>query len=78
MTIELFLQTVFQISVAIAFTGLCASGVAVSIYYSWKAAEGLIKKRAVYAAKIKKSNLFKTKPTISMVRAERNKMKVKV
>jgi hypothetical protein len=78
MTIELFLQAVFQISIAIAFTGLCAAGVSVSIYYSWKMAEGLIKKRESYAAKLKKSMFFKTKPVISMVKSERNgKVKVK-
>jgi hypothetical protein len=77
MTIELFLQTVFQISVAIAFTGLCAAGVSVSIYYSWKMAEGLIKKRTGFAAKLKKSKFFK-KSAISIVKSERNgKVKVK-
>ena len=57
MTIELFLQTVFQIGVAIAFTCLCAAGVAVSIFYSWKTAERIIKGKLI--DKIEDSPFFK-------------------
>ena len=57
MTIEIFLQTVFQISIGVAFLGLCVAGVAVSIYYSWKTAERIIKGRLV--DKIEDSPFFK-------------------
>ena len=72
MTIELFLQVVFQIGVAIAFTALISAGVAVSIYYSWKSAEGLIKKREKILGKVKSSRwLKKESPALRMVKAER-------
>ena len=79
MTIELFLQTVFQVSVAASFTALCGAGVAISIFYSWKMAEGLIKRRERIIGKVKKSRFFsKETPAISMVKSERNgKIKVK-
>lgn len=73
MTIEQFLQTVFQVSVAVAFTGLCVAGVVVSVYYSWKMAEGLIKRRQKYITKIKRSKVFKLdKTAVRMVQNERN------
>ena len=68
MTIEMFLQTVFQVSVAAAFTALCTAGVAVVIYYSYKMAEGLIRKRTKYIMKLKKSKVpFIDRPAIRMV-----------
>ena len=47
MTIENFLQVVFQISIAIAFLGMCMAGVAVSVYYSWKTADRIIKGKLI-------------------------------
>jgi len=47
MTIENFLQAVFQVSIAVSFTALCISGVAVSVYYSWKTADRIIKGKLI-------------------------------
>lgn len=72
MTIELFLSTVFQISAAIAFTALCGAGVVVSIYYSWRLAEGLIKRRDHHLKRLKNYKVFKTeKPNIRMIKEKR-------
>jgi hypothetical protein len=72
MTIEMFLQTVFQVSISVAFTALCGAGVAVSVFYSWKMAEGLIKRRERIIGKVKKSRFFsKETPAIRMVKAEK-------
>lgn len=72
MTVEMYLQTIFQVSIAASFTALCGSAVAVSIYYSWKMAEGLIKRRERYIGKVKKSRFFsKETPAIRMVKTEK-------
>ena len=47
MTIENFLQAVFQVSIAVSFTALCMAGVAVSVYYSWKTADRIIKGKLI-------------------------------
>jgi len=64
------------VSVAAAFTALCTAAVAVSIYYSFKMAEGLIRGRQKNIAKLKKSALFsayRDKPAIRMVKEDRKK-----
>lgn len=71
MTIEMFLQVVFQVSIAAAFTALCTAAVAVSIYYSYKMAEGLIRKRTKLVMRLKKSMMFVDKPAIRMVKESR-------
>ena len=76
MTIEIFLQTVFQVSIAASFTALCGAGVAISIFYSWKMAEGLISRRTRIIGKVKKSRFFsKETPAIRMVKAEKSAKK---
>ena len=47
MTIENFLQAVFQVSIAVSFTALCMAGAAVSVYYSWKTADRIIKGKLI-------------------------------
>jgi hypothetical protein len=77
MTIEIFLQAVFQIGIAIVFTAFCIAGVAVSIFYSWKMADNLIRGRERIVGKLKKSKFFRIpeRPTIQMVKADRKKAK---
>jgi ABC-type molybdate transport system permease subunit len=75
MGIEQFLQTVFQVSVAVAFTALCVAAVVVSVYYSYKMADGLIRRRDRILSKIKRSRVFGIdKPALRMVKEERKRM----
>ena len=81
MTIELFIATVFKASIAIAFLALCMAAVTVSLYYSWKMAEDLIRKRVSYLGKIKKSKVFKTfnepKHVLKVVKSNGKKLQAK-
>ncbi len=59
MTLELFLSVVFKVGTAIAFTAFAFALTSACVYYSWKMAEGLIKKRRRYIGRLKKSHAFK-------------------
>jgi hypothetical protein len=58
MSLELFLQAVFHVSVAVAFTGLCVALVAVALCYFYQMAASLIKNRVKHIDKIKKARVW--------------------
>jgi len=59
MTAEMFLSLIFKITGVVAVSSFFIAGAAVCVYYSWKMAESLIKKRRRYISRIKKSHAFK-------------------
>jgi hypothetical protein len=74
MTLELFLQAVFQVTTATIFILVCIAGVVVSANYLWKFTMGIIKGKNKFVKKMKKHSLFKEdKPVISMVKQQRAK-----
>jgi hypothetical protein len=59
MTLESYLQLVFQLGTAVGFTMLIFALVSVVCFYSYKTAETLIRKRHIYARRLKKSHAFR-------------------
>lgn len=58
MTVEMFLQVVFQIATAVTFMAWAVAGTVVAVFYAYKVSVGMIKNQKVYAKRLRKARLF--------------------
>ena len=73
MTLEIFLQAVFQVALAIVLASWAIVAVTVSTYYAYKTAQSMIKRRTRIIGKLKRSRWLTTdKAAIRMVKAAKN------